>query len=414
MTGAGAGAELTGATGAGGIGGDDWRVHARRLWVLILFLVVATAAARTATGIANAPQFAIHSDDVILMKRFRDLPRPATFESSPYHYVHGIDHPALERYVFHFLLKWTGRLPGELPTWDYSRDFTWNVSMGNVAPPDAVRLARGVNALFMVAAACLIFLAVARAVSPVAGLAAGLYFGAHPAMVEILWSIGPDPLQWLMLALGLYLWVVSKVDAKWAVIVGGVGGLAAATKINGGFFVLAYCLWLLLKRRPLLALASGAVSLAVFIALNPVVFGGGVMRVPVVLWEFVAWRGQQARELIANLAARQPTPMHIAYRDASHWRIPFMLLGQWVALVPLMLVSPRMRRLDPVPFWGIVLLVGNAFTITAPERRYLLPVQAGLVIGLIAAYWPATFGIDWKPLEARARRVWAFVARRAG
>jgi hypothetical protein len=378
---------------AGGERGE-WR----RLWTLVLLLVLVAAAGWRFVGFAQDPQFQVHSDDLLWMWRFVNTPRATAprphvdYSQMAYlpgppeirkvlNYVSGIDQGALERWVFHYLLLASGKMPESLPekTWDYTQDMKWNIDQGNVAPPDAVHFVRVVNAAFMIGAVILVYIALARSVTPMAGFAGGLYLVLHSSMVDVLWSIGSDPLLWFCMALVLLLWVVMGGTFWAAVVVGIAGGLAASAKLNGAFVLVAYLVWLAVKRKPLLALLSGAVGLGVFIILDPIVFAKGVLGVPGMLVEMVKWRAARAH----LMALHYP-----AFADAPRWYVYFYLLGPWWALVPLLVAARRLWRLDAAVFWGLALLVGHLLTVTAPLPRYTLPLQAGLVLGLIAAYWP--------------------------
>lgn len=360
--------------------------QASRLMTLVLLAVVVFAAAQHFIGLAQNPLYQVHSDDLVWMYRFQHLPYAAAPGDDPEH-THGLDQPALERYVFHFLLKWTGRLPADkLPEWDYNQDFNWNVSQGRVAPPDAVHFVRVVNAAFMIAAAVLIFLALAKAVSPLAGFVGGLYFTVHPATVDVTWSIGSDPLLWMLMPAALLIWLYRGKSLGGAIAVGIVTGLAASAKINGGVVVVGYCAWVLLKRRPLLAVAAGTAALVTFVALNPVVFGRGILGVPASLNEILTWRHTRSLQMAAH---------YQGYADAPRWRLFYYLLGPWWPLLALILVSPRLWRLEPVVFWAAALTILHALTVTAPLPRYKLPIDAGLVLGVIAAYWPCELPVKW-------------------
>jgi len=371
----------------------------RRLWTLLLLFLLVWAAGQRFLGVAQDPQYAVHSDDLLWMWRFARLPRAALptrnvdysrleyphsagLPAADRDYVHGIDQSALERWIFHYLLAWTGKLPRDLPDiqWDYERDYAWNLAQGNVAPPDAVRFVRVVNAAFMIGAVILAFAAIARAATPLAGLVAGAYMVLHSAIVDILWSIGSDPLLWLCLAAALLLWVFFGASLRGAILVGLAGGLAASAKINGSVIVLGYVLWLAFKNRTRLALLAGAVALAVFVLINPILFSRGVFGVPWMLWEMLSWRASRAELFAAH---------YRAYAGAPQWKVVFYLLGSWWPLLPLLLLSRRFWRLDPAVFWATALVIGHAATVTAPVARYTFPLQAGLVLGLLAAYWPA-------------------------
>ena len=400
-----------------GLAGDrayERAQHLKRLWTLGLLMALVVAAGRHFVGLAAAPEFQIHSDDLMWMYRYQNLPRAALpttkadyvhFEYLPGHeapaddlaYIHGLDQPAFTRYVFHYLLSWAGKLPaGELADWDYAHDFQWNVEKGNVAPREAVRVVRVVNAALMIGAAALVFIAVARAVTPAAGFVAGLYLVLHSATVDVMWSIGSDPLLWFCMAGALLLWVGLGASLWGAILLGVAGGLAAGAKINGAIVVIGYAVWVLAKRRPKWALLSLGAGLLTFVLVNPICFARGVLGVPRMLWELVAWRSVRA----------EMTARHFpAYAGQARWRLFFYLLGSWWVLLPLVLVSRRFRRLEPAVWWAMALTVGHALTVMAPLPRYLYPLQAGLVIGAITAYWPMRLGIGRRWLRGVRERL---------
>ncbi len=356
------------------------RSQARRLATLVLFAVVVLLGAWHFLAIADSPVFSVHSDDVIWMYRFVHWPRPVD-PADRYDYVHGIDQGALERWVFGALLRVTGRMPEKPlpPEWDYKQSFEWNVAAGRVAPPDAARLVRIANALFMTAAAALIFLALARAAGSVAGFFGGIFFIVNGAAVEVLWSLGSDPLFWALTALSVYLWARLGDSLKAAIVVGLVAGLATSAKVNAGAVVAAFCLWLLLKRQWRRALIAGATALGVFVLTNPILFSKGVFGVPAVMLEMARWRAARA----AGVAANYP-----AYAHAPQAARALMLLAWWwLAAIPLFL-APALRRLEPIPFWAAVMLVVHGLTVTVPVARYVYPMYVALAMGLLAAWWP--------------------------
>ena len=375
--------------------GPQWR----RLWLLLLLLVVAVSAAQRFVGIAQDPAFQIHSDDLLWMDRFRELPRTAQPGEEP-HYGHGIDTPALERYVFHYLLLWTGRMPGQLPRWDYDQSFEWNVAQGNVAPAEAVRLVRVVNAVFMIAATVIVYVAFAGTVGGLAGLVAALYLVLSSGVVDVLWSIGPDPLLWMLLSVALLLW--ARLPATWwaAVVVGAVGGLATSAKLNGSIAVAGYCLWLLIKRRPLWALYAAAAAFVVFAATNPFVFSNGVLRMPQLAGQMFTYRAHKGMLFAQDYDQHHGTH----YADAPRWMVFFWLMGKLWVLLPLTLVSRRFLLLRPLAFGCTALAVGHALAVTTPVGRYTLPIDAGLAWAAIAAYWPRPLRL---PTLELLKRWWA-------
>jgi hypothetical protein len=242
-----------------------------------------------------------------------------------------------------------------------------------------VHFVRVVNAAFMIAAVGLIFAAFARAVSPLAGLLGGFYLALHPAFPTVMWSIGPDPLLWLFVTAALALWVRYGATSRGAIAVAIAGGLAASAKLDGALVVAGYCLWLLARRQPRRAVLSGAIALALFVLVNPILFSRGVLGVPGMLWNMFYWRGTRTAMMTLN---------YPAYAAAPRWYIPFYLMGSWWTLVPLLLVSPRLWRLEPAVFWAVVFAVGHIALVTVPEPRYTLYIDAGVALGLIAGYWP--------------------------
>jgi hypothetical protein len=112
------------------------------------------------------------------------------------------------------------------------------------------------------------------------------------------------------------------------------------------------------------------------------------------LREMAVWRSARA-----GLVARD----YAAYAGAPRWHIFFYLLGAWWALVPLLVVSRRLWRLDAAVWWGTALALGHLLTVTAPIPRYTLPLETGIVYGLIAAYWPRRAAVTWKGIAAAVR-----------
>ena len=402
----------------------EWRRYLGIFWMLGLLAVVIFFANWHFYGIAEHPDFDIHSDDVLFVERFmvkpstvnlepnmpvarvREAPGPGGEPRWVRLYWHGIDHPALERWVFHFLLKLADRMPENLPVepWDYSQSADWNIERGHVAPPGARRFVRVTNAAFMVATAALIFVAAARAVTPLAGFLCAVAFidplNVLGHTVEIVWSLGPDPLLWLMMTATLVSWVYLQDSWHGALITGLAAGLAASTKLNGAFLVIAFVGWLLYKRRWRRALAAGAAAFAVFVLVNPVVWSRGVAGFPRVLWDFVAWGRMRAPAYAAAFA-------ELAGKGWLGARA--VILGQplwlWIILIIALLASKRLRRLEPLVLWAAVIAIAHLLTVPAPAPRYVFPIQAGLIIGVVAAYWPRHPIALLKSLAALVKRV---------
>jgi hypothetical protein len=369
----------------------------RRLAAIVFFGIVVIYGARHFTAITQAPQFQIHSDDTILLYRFAHWPRPVSPEDR-YDYVHGLDHPALDRWVLGALLRIAGRMPATVPPeWDFTQSFEWNVEHGRVGPPATVQFVRAANAALMTIAAALMCLALMRAVTPAAGLVAGLFFIVHPSAMEVLWSLGPDALLWPLVAATLYLWVQFGATRAGAIAVGIAAGLATSTKLNGAVTVVAFCAWLLLKRRWRLAVLAGAVAFAVFVAVNPFLWSRGVLGVPKMFAEIISWRMERA----ALMAAHHPT-----YQNAPQMVRFFWLMGSWWPTLFLVLVSRRLWRLEPAVFWAASLAVLHGLTVNIPEKRYLYLIDAGLVLGIIAGYWPRRMAWPayWRRVARRVAR----------
>ena len=385
----------------------QWRRWANTFWMLALLALVIYTANSHFYGIAEHPYFDVHSDDVLYIERFMLKPAPAAIDrdmpvaraaerpergGEPRElrlYWHGIEHPALERWVFHYLLAWTGRMPESLPEepWDYSQGHQWNIDRGHVAPAETRWFVRVTNAAFMVAAAALLYVAVARAVTPFAGFLCAMAF-VDPVnllghTVEIVWSLGPDPLLWLMMAATLVSWVYLKDGWPGAMVTGAAAGLAASSKLNGAFLAVAFCGWLLYRHKWRRAIAAGAVAFAVFVILNPILWSRGVMGIPRVVWDFVAWGRLRAPAYAASFA-------ELAGKGWLGARA--VILGRplwlWAILIVALLASRRLRKLEAVPLWAAVIALGHLLTVPAPAPRYIFPVQAGLLIGVVASYWP--------------------------
>ena len=385
----------------------QWRRYLKVFSMLVLLALVIYLANGHFYGIAEHPWFDIHSDDLLFVERFMAAPGAVAIDpdmpvaqvgEAPERggeprelrlYWHGIDHPALARWGFHYLLKWTGRMPERLgaESWDYAQGADWNIAMGRVAPPEVRWFVRVTNASFMVAAAALIYIALAHAVTPFAGCLCAVAF-IDPwhilgHTVEIVWSLGPDPLLWLMMAAVLVSWVYLEDSWAGAVVTGLSAGLATSTKLNGAFLVVAFCGWLLYKRKWRRALAAGAAAFAVFVIFNPVVWSRGVLGFPRVLLDFIVWGRMRAPDYAASF-------VQLAGKGWLGARA--VILGQplwvWIVLVAALLASKRLRKLEIVPFWAAVIALAHLLTVPAPAPRYVFAIQAGLMIGVVAAYWP--------------------------
>ncbi|MHC4713415.1 MAG: YiiX/YebB-like N1pC/P60 family cysteine hydrolase [Planctomycetota bacterium] len=407
---------------------NTWRV----LTNLVFLLAVVLIANNHFYGIVEHPWYDIHSDDVLFVERAMVRPAVVPVErgtslselaeipargAEPAYvrpYWHGIDHPALHRWVFHFLLRLTGRMPEQLPEadWDYSKSRDWNVAEGRIAPAGARWLMRVTNAALMVAAAVFIYLAAARRLDPLAGFVCAVCFvdplNVLGHTIEIVWSLGPDPLLWAVMTAALVVWAYRGGTLSGTICVAVLSGLAASTKLNGAYLVIAFCAWLFLRKKWRLALLAGGVSFVVFVAVNPVIWSRGVFGAPRVLYDFVAWG-----RLRAGLYARSFDELE----GKSWFGARAVILGRfwwlWLAGAVALLAAPRLRRLGIIPFWAAFVSLGHLLTVPAPAPRYVFPIQAGLLIGLVGAYWPKW--ADLTALAARGRRgvptavIWAVV-----
>lgn len=303
-------------------------------------------------------------------------------------------------------------MPESLPEeWDYTQSHDWNVAAGRVAPEQARRMVRVTNAAFMVAAAALIYVAGARAVGPFAGFLCALAFiDPYHLMghtVAVVWSLGPDCLLWLMMTGMLSLWVYLEDTWAGTLAAGLAAGLATSTKLNGAFLVVVLCAWLLYRRQWQKAMAAGGLALAIFVLLNPVVWSRGTLGIARVLWDFVAWGRIRAPEYAASfaeLADRGWLGTRAVILSRPAWLPGWLSLWLWMAITIALLASRRMRRVEIMPLWSATIALGHLMSVPAPEPRYVMPIQAGLLIGIAAAYWTRRPGELFKSLRERLSR----------
>lgn len=328
--------------------------------------------------------------------------------SSESGYIYSIDHPALKRYVYGAVLGACGIESITTPDVDYSKGQDWNVEHGHIPPFAVIIPMRATNAAFMTGAVVLVYLAALAALGNgwLAALAAApLVFSERIATGAVAY-LGCDAFLGFFIALALYLMVTLALRGKsttlWGVILFGVvGGLAASAKLNGALVVVAVMLYLAVASRGpdrlLKPFIAGAVSVIIFVALNPVMRGGGLDWMFGVVWDMMArrryiWNAQYEEFDLsrAQLVARFFPYMAFVYAMAAGGVI--LRHRKWFA---------------PLAVWSATIVIGTLFSVNRTYDRYFLPIQMGTFAFAGIVTWALV------SIVPRRRAAWKAPARAA-
>ena len=242
--------------------------------------------------------------------------------------------PTVPKYVFWAGLTLSGHVVTDLKL---QEEFERNWRRGDVlreeVPDGALRATRTVSALFGALAAACLFYAAQRLGGPIAGLVAVVLFLGHPD-VAYHGRVGlPDSMLWFFMILALPVswravaayrrFLVSNAGAAGAkgllvflafaaLVPGVVVGLATGTKVNGALAGLAYAGTMAVAAstaRPgeaeglrrwvpaaLAVLAAAAVSLVLFVAINPSYYHQPFGRIRETLRLYADWTVKQQVE----------------------------------------------------------------------------------------------------------------------
>lgn len=356
------------------------------LWLLALALYIAAGVPLVSFHGDEAMQVYM-SDDYAVAFFDRDLPRLTA--GPPYN----IDAEAqlrilngsVNRYSIGLAWHLAGYSRADLPPapgWDWGLDYDTNVASGH-RPPDALLwLARLPSALLLaVSAAAMFGLGWQMGGRPLAYAASALYT-LNPV---ILLNGRRAMMEGSLLAFGLLAVLLAAVISRkraqgaapgplWWLALAAAAALTLASKHSGAVFVAAAFGWValaeLLRRRPrelagagLRLAASGALALALFVALSPALWGDPPAR----LLDLAAVR---AELLSIQVQADPAAPMPLAQRAEFALTQPFIApamhfeAGGWTSFAPISGEIARYMQ-SPLSGWQFGPLAGAALTLLA-------------------------------------------------
>ena len=302
-------------------------------------------------------------------------------------YTQCIHHPTLARIVYRTVLTAAGYDKPPEAVWKYGASYNENIDRGNYLPLKMRRALRLTNAAFFAATVLVVYFGALRVLaSPILAVLAVLPIVVEPTMrvgyKAVVPYAGADALFIFLLVFFWYVWLFVKDRPLAAVVwLGLVGGLAVSTKVNGLFVLAAAMVYYAVFARGWLRLAvpSGILALAaaVFLALDPVYFGGGFQ------WGWMVFRDTVAlmfrlKEVTTDtswgsftkmetLAGAFPYLPFIVPAAAAVWRARS---AQWFA----------------VTFaWAVSIVVCNLALIYMPQPRYAAPARVAFFILVMAA-----------------------------
>jgi len=293
-------------------------------------------------------------------------------------YVYSIDHPALKRYVYGAVLRACGITSVETPEVDYAMGEQWNIEHGHLPPLAVVMPLRAVNAAVMTGAVVIIYLAALAALGNgwlAALTAAPLLFSERIANGAVSY-IGCDAFLAFFMALALYLMILlagrkRAVSLPGVVLLGIVAGLATCAKLNGALVVVAVMIYLALAARGadrvMKPVIAGATALVIFLAVNPVMRGGGLDWIFGVVWDMMA-----RRRYIWHAQYEQFTLSRVQLVARFFPYAPFV----W-AVIAGGVILRRRKWLPPLAIWSAVLVIGTLVSVNRTYDRYFLPVHMG-------------------------------------
>ena len=302
-------------------------------------------------------------------------------------YYYAVHHPTVARIFYRTALFAMGVHDRPTYKWDYGTSVEENERRGNVPPKWLVRNLRALNVGVFALTALMLYGGLAWATG-------SRFWGALatlPVVLDPTWTadfravlpyIGTDTLFFLwQTAFWLeWLWAAKRGTAATAAL-GVVGGLAVATKVNAAFMLAGACLYFVVCSRGwgrvVKPLVLGMVSLAVFLALNPVYWGDGL-----------GWTIQvfgDVKRVMLELKGTADLP----WATYTRWEVVLAAFPHILFAVPAALVLTRAQRewwFAPTAFWSASIIVLNVALIYMPLPRYSAPVRAAfLTIVMLSA-----------------------------
>ena len=296
-------------------------------------------------------------------------------------YFFSIDHPALARIVYREMLHAMGVEKVERPIWDFSKSMEWNKARRWWLPPEVLRGLRLTNAAFFIAGLMCAYLSLrlmlrSDLLAMLAALPIALEATISQTAIGAVSYIGADAILLFCLLLMHLAWVrLSGKGVAAACLVGALGGLATAAKVNGAFAVAGFCAFLILEsrgwRRLTLPLAAGVSSLAVFFALNPVLIGPGPSWTITVIRDML-----QARVVVNEWIMARPGTFTKAETILALF--PYVYLAVPIAAV--LTYAGRVRHMKATAFWAVPFIIGNLAGAATMMPRYAAPLRVAFLM----------------------------------
>ena len=302
-------------------------------------------------------------------------------------YYYCVHHPSLARIVYRWTLRSAGVTSLPMEEWDYEADSAANVAMGRVLPYAIRTPLRMVNFSFYLAAIILAYLGLNavvhnRALAVFGALAVFIDPGAARGLNDAVTYIGADSALAFLTMLSWFVWLKSpQCSLRNAVLVGFVCGLAAATKVNGSFVLLGalgyYAAFSRGWNRLALPLAALAAAAGVFLALNPVYFGGGF-----------GWAAKVFRDTIRVMFYLREVTTVTAWGSYTRFEVIMATLPHLFFVVPVLAICAQWRRdvwFRVTAFWAVPPIVLNLCLVYMYMSRYATPVRTGFLVLFMSA-----------------------------
>jgi hypothetical protein len=301
-------------------------------------------------------------------------------------YNYAINHPTVGRIVNRIALHALGMYDRPTHRWNYSLTRPENIKLGNVLPFRITIGLRMVNLAFFLATAVIIYFGLAYILrNRFLAVLGVLPIAFEPVMTAdfrcVVPYIGADAVFVFLTVLVWTAWLALGKRGMWgALVLGILAGLAVSTKVNAAFLVAGLMLYYAFTARggrrlvqPLVLLAA---SIAVFLALNPIYFGGGwpwAKRVLADTLDLMVWIKNDKTSAAWAVYTRRETILAA---------FPCILFAAPVAALAWQ--ARRSAWLAPTLFWSVPVIVGNLLLIYMPDPRYSAPVRVAFLVLLSA------------------------------
>ncbi len=302
-------------------------------------------------------------------------------------YYFAIHHPSVARIVYRFALHRAGFYEPPEEAWEYGLGYNDNLALGHRLPYDFRLTLRSVNAAFFAGAVVFIYLSTALILANrFLAVVATLPFAFEPTISNgwkaVVPYIGADAIFLFFLAAFLYCLLRLKDKGLPGVLaLGMIAGITVSTKVNGSFALIGALIYFAAYSRGWRRLAwpviLGAMSVAVFLALNPIYFGGGL-----------SWAVSVFKDTLRLMFYLKETTTALDWGTYTRWETIIGAFPYLSFLVPIaiVVVSARREKWFPVvSCWSASIVVLNLFLVYMPQPRYAAPVRMAFFVILMAS-----------------------------